>query len=126
MVSQQGDTVITRLSRAQLSGALTALHRGGFGHLTKVLDPGRSSISGQLSRLGITLPTGFTVNDDCVAVVVMAPAQTGVVEEIFRYACGCQCWTVGRTATTNPMLLASFGAKSRQRKQAQLEPVSTD
>ncbi len=97
------DTVLATVHRSQLGQLLTAVHRNGFGHLTKVLDDKRSPVRGQLERAGVAPPIGFAVELDHVVVMISAPARTGVaVELVLRYG-AVATWTTRRTSSPWPM-----------------------
>jgi len=47
------DTLIAVIPRSRLSATLTAFHRNGYGHVTRVLDPERAPVAQQLGRAGV-------------------------------------------------------------------------
>jgi hypothetical protein len=65
------------IHRDLLSNALTRFHRGGYGHVIKVMDPVRSPVNAQLQRAGVaTTRLGMQVGNSCVLLFVPAPART--------------------------------------------------
>ncbi len=71
------DTVLALVPRSNLSVVLTAFHRGGYGHVIRVLDPERAPICSQLHRAGISEPRMPTVMaPDSVIVFIPAPERT--------------------------------------------------
>jgi len=75
---ETGETVLAVMPRERLTTALTMFHRGGFGHVIRVLDPERAPIRGQLIRAGVPEARlmGCRGASD-VLLLVHAPARTG-------------------------------------------------
>ena len=75
---ETGETVLAVMPRDRLTTALTMFHRGGFGHVIRVLDPERAPIRAQLTRAGVP---GARLSRCCgasdVLLLVHAPARTG-------------------------------------------------
>jgi len=75
---ETGETVLAVMPRDRLTTALTMFHRGGFGHVIRVLDPERAPIRAQLMRAGVPaarLSRSCGATD--VLLLVHAPARTG-------------------------------------------------
>lgn len=73
-----GETVLAVMPREHLTTALAMFHRGGFGHVIRVLDPQRAPIRAQLIRAGVSearLMRCCGTSD--VLLLVHAPARTG-------------------------------------------------
>lgn len=70
------DTVLAVVPRSELSVALTAFHRGGYGHVIRVIDPERAPLPLQLGRAGVTGARIIEVGKDQVVVFVPAPQRT--------------------------------------------------
>jgi len=70
------DTVLARVTRPGLSVVLTAFHRGGYGHLLRVLDPERAPLVSQLERAGISDARMAVVGSNEVVVFIPAPQRT--------------------------------------------------
>ena len=71
------DTLLAVVPRSRLSSVLTAFHRGGYGHVTRVLDPERSPLPQQLGRAGIRESRLATADvHDAVVLFVSAPQRT--------------------------------------------------
>ncbi len=75
---ETGETVLAVMPRDRLTTALTMFHRGGFGHVIRVLDPARAPIPAQLTRAGVpgARLAGCCGGED-VLLLVHAPARTG-------------------------------------------------
>ena len=75
---ETGETVLAVMPRDRLTTALTMFHRGGFGHVIRVLDPDRAPIRAQLARAGVP---DARLSRYCgaadVLLLVHAPARTG-------------------------------------------------
>jgi hypothetical protein len=76
------DTVFGVFERDRLSDALVALHRGGFGPNTRVLDSARGDLAGQIRRSALqdaidaaSLASGLAI------VVVSAPGRAALVAD---------------------------------------------
>ncbi len=71
------DTLIAVIPRSRLSATLTAFHRNGYGHVTRVLDPERAPVAHQLGRAGVNesrIASAELV--DAVVLFVPAPKRT--------------------------------------------------
>ncbi len=81
------DTVIAVVERNRLSGLLTAIHRAGYGHHARVLDPVRGSLAGQLERAGVIGQEGLvTQATQAVIVLIHAPGRTAAVADLLQRA----------------------------------------
>jgi hypothetical protein len=69
------DTVLAVVPRSDLSVVLTAFHRGGYGHVVRVIDPERSPLAAQLPRAGVTDTRLEAVGPDQVVLFVPAPQR---------------------------------------------------
>jgi hypothetical protein len=78
------DHVIATFPRAELSAALAATHRAGFGPQTRVFDGARGDIVRQLERAGLRILDGAAPPADAVLIVVTAPGRTVIVAELFE------------------------------------------
>ena len=76
--------VIGTFPRAELSAALAATHRAGFGPQTRVFDGARGDTGRQLERAGLRMLDGVVPPADAVLIVVTAPGRTAVVAELFE------------------------------------------
>ena len=76
--------VIGTFPRAELSAALAATHRAGFGPQTRVFDGARGDTGRQLERAGLRMLDGAVPPADAVLIVVTAPGRTAVVAELFE------------------------------------------
>lgn len=73
------DTVLALVQRSRLSVVLTAFHREGYGHVTRVLDPERSPLTAQLLRAGVDRSRlAAARTDDSVLLFVHAPMRTTI------------------------------------------------
>ena len=71
------DTLIAVVPRARLSSMLTAFHRNGYGHVTRVLDPERAPVAQQLGRVGVHESRIASAElADSVILFVPAPKRT--------------------------------------------------
>ena len=75
---ETGETVLAVMPRDRLTTALAMFHRGGFGHVIRVLDPERAPIRAQLARAGVPeARLGRRCGTSDVLLLVHAPARTG-------------------------------------------------
>ncbi len=77
------DHVVATFPRAELSAALAATHRAGFGPQTRVFDGARGDVARQLERTGLRMLNGAAPPADAVLIVVTAPGRTAIVAELF-------------------------------------------
>jgi hypothetical protein len=71
------DTLLALVPRARLSSMLTAFHRNGYGHVTRVLDPERAPLAQQLGRAGVRASRIAEAEPiDSVLLFVHAPKRT--------------------------------------------------
>ena len=82
-LGSRADHVIGVFTREHLSGALSAVHRSGFGHHVRVFDGARHPAGAQLLRAGLRLVDAASVEPDELMVVVTAPGRTAMVAEMF-------------------------------------------
>jgi|SRR4051812_46426656 len=78
------DHVVATFPRAELSAALAATHRAGFGPQTRVFDGARGDTAGQLERAGLRIVDGVAPLADAVLIVVTAPGRTAIVAQLFE------------------------------------------
>jgi hypothetical protein len=78
------DHVVATFPRAELSAALAATHRAGFGPQTRVFDGARGDIARQLERAGLRILDGAIPPADAVLIVVTAPGRTAIVAQLFE------------------------------------------
>jgi hypothetical protein len=121
-VLNSDDTVLATVPRALMAQLLTAIHRGGFGHLTKVLDEKRSPVTGQLERAGVEIPLGFIVEHDHTVVMISAPARTGTAIELLRRYGAESTWTAKRTSSPWPMFKTPLSTRARGGKPSDENP----
>ena len=77
------DHVVATFPRTELSAALAATHRAGFGPQTRVFDGVRDDTARQLERAGLRVLDGAAPPADAVLIVVTAPGRTAIVAELF-------------------------------------------
>jgi hypothetical protein len=77
------DHVVGTFPRAELSAALAATHRAGFGPQARVFDGARGDTTRHLERAGLRLLDGALPPADAVLIVVTAPGRTAIVAELF-------------------------------------------
>lgn len=77
------DHVVATFPRTELSAALAATHRAGFGPQTRVFDGARGDTARQLERAGLRILDGAAPPADAVLIVVTAPGRTAIVAELF-------------------------------------------
>lgn len=113
--SRGDDVVVAAVDRAQLSFVLSAIHRNGYGHLTRVLDPERGDVAGQLRRAGIAVPAAFALDGgQRVAVMISAAARTLAAAELLHRLGAAPVWTTGRTTDPTPLLIGSLSNLTAQ------------
>jgi hypothetical protein len=78
------DHVVATFPRAELSAALAATHRAGFGPQTRVFDGARGDTAHQLERAGLRMLEGDAPPADAVLIVVTAPGRTAIVSQLFE------------------------------------------
>src|SRR5215211_6288628 len=78
------DHVVGTFPRAELSAALAATHRAGFGPQTRVFDGARGDTARQLERAGLRVLDGAAPAADALLIVVTAPGRTAIVAELFE------------------------------------------
>src|SRR5215210_5628452 len=78
------DHVVGTFPRAELSAALAATHRAGFGPQTRVFDGARGDTARQLERAGLRVLDGAAPPADAVLIVVTAPGRTAIVAQLFE------------------------------------------
>jgi hypothetical protein len=81
--SSASDHVVGTFPRSELSAALAATHRAGFGPQTRVFDGARGDTTRQLERAGLRILAGAAPPADAVLIVVTAPGRTAIVAELF-------------------------------------------
>lgn len=80
----RADHVIGIFARENLSVALSAVHRTGFGHHARVFDGTRQPVAEQLTRAGLRLVDESSMEPDDLMIVVTAPGRTPIVAELFH------------------------------------------
>ena len=78
------DHVVATFPRDELSAALAATHRAGFGPQTRVFDGARGDTVRQLERAGLRILDGPAPPADAVLIVVTAPGRTVIVAQLFE------------------------------------------
>jgi hypothetical protein len=78
------DHVVGTFPRAELSAALAATHRAGFGPQTRVFDGARGDTARQLERAGLRVLEGAPPAADALLIVVTAPGRTAIVAKLFE------------------------------------------
>ena len=78
------DHVVGTFPRAELSAALAATHRAGFGPQTRVFDGARGDTARQLERAGLRVLDGVPPPPDALLIVVTAPGRTAIVAQLFE------------------------------------------
>ena len=124
MADKTVEIAIASIERSHLSVLLTAVHRGGFGHLTRVLDPARGDVAGQLRRAGAVIPDGFVLGESRVAVMISAPARVTAASELLERHGAQRVWTVERAGASAPLLLDNASKRNRSRLHQASEPVA--
>jgi hypothetical protein len=77
------DHVVGTFPRAEVSAALAATHRAGFGPQARVFDGARGDTARQLERAGLRVLDGAPPPADALLIVVTAPGRTAIVAELF-------------------------------------------
>jgi hypothetical protein len=114
------DTLLAIIPRPRLSETLTAFHRDGYGHVTRVLDPDRAPLANQLGRAGVEhsrLADAAVV--DAVILLVLAPMRTTAAAALAVYhgAVDVEVVTSGQpvSAAVAPGLIAFAGDRRERR-----------
>jgi hypothetical protein len=129
--TESADVVVAAVDRASLSAVLTAIHRGGYGHLTRVLDPERGDVAGQLRRAGVAVPVGFAFDGTHrVGVMIWSAARTPAAAALLHQLGASDVWSTGRTTAPIPLLIGSLSnlstqaGRSRSRRHQSNEPLA--
>jgi hypothetical protein len=129
--TESADVVVAAVDRAILSAVLSAIHRGGYGHIARVLDPERGDVAGQLRRAGVSVPLGFVFDGTHrVAVMISAAARTLAAAALLRQLGASEVWTTDRTTAPIPLLIGSLSnlttqaGRSRSRRHQSNEPLA--
>jgi hypothetical protein len=77
------DHVIGIFPREELSAALAATHRAGFGPQTRVFDGARGDVTRQLERAGLAIRNDDAPPAEALLIVVTAPGRATIVAELF-------------------------------------------
>ena len=77
------DHVIGIFLRDNLSTALAAVHRSGYGPQTRVIDGARGDVDGQLRRAGLRFHDEPAFESGVLLIVVTAPGRVAAVSELF-------------------------------------------
>jgi hypothetical protein len=113
--TESADVVVAAVDRASLSAVLSAIHRSGYGHLTRVLDPERGDVTAQLRRAGIAVPVGFEFDGtQRVGVMISAAVRTPAAAALLRQLDASEVWTTGRTTAPIPLLIGSLSNLTAQ------------
>lgn len=83
---KSSDAVVGVFNRDDLSRALGATHRAGFGPQARVFDAARSDLQGQLERAGVRLPRPLDADPSTVLILVNAPGRSARVADTFARA----------------------------------------
>jgi hypothetical protein len=122
------DTVLAVVPRAALSAVLTAFHRNGYGHVTRVLDPERAPVPDQLRRAGISgCRLASLTPNACVLLHVYVPERTTPAASLAVAHGALDCELVhagGIPVTTAASLLSAAG--DRRERRAGRRTVSRD
>lgn len=99
------DAVIGVVDRSALDALLSDVHRGGFGHLARVLDPRRGDLDRQLHTAGLR-PTSTEMPEDGEAVVVAisAAARCDAARVLLQRAGAQRIETISQGAAGLPAL----------------------
>ena len=81
------DHVLGVFPREELSAALAATHRAGFGPQTRVFDGARGDVARQLERAGLEIRDDAAPPADALLIAVTAPGRTAIVAELFAELC---------------------------------------
>lgn len=123
----QPEIVVAVVDRGDLSTLLTSLHRYGFGHVTRVLDPERAEVGDQLRRAGVEVPSQMgKVAGNRLCVMVSAPARTRVAMDLLLRSGAAVAWEVERINMPQPVLLGSLNKRPRQRPVNAAEEQTAD
>ncbi len=77
-----GETVLGVVGRDRLPAVLAEIHRGGFGPVARVFDPGRGEVGAQLRRVGLPEPPEVAAADPAILVLaVTAPGRAALAAE---------------------------------------------
>ena len=121
------DTVLALVPRSNLSAALTAFHRGGYGHVIRVIDPDRAPVTSQLQRAGVDNARLTAVGPDTVILFVPAPQRATQAAALAMASGATDVELVSRGAATSetvaPRLIARAGSKRDRRASRQTVAV---
>src|SRR5215208_5467474 len=100
------DHVVGTFPRAELSAALAATHRAGFGPQTRVFDGERGDTAHQLERAGLRVLDGAAPAADALLIVVTAPGRTAIVAELFQQLGAEAVLLAARRGADTPVVVA--------------------
>ena len=119
------DTVLAAVPRSELSVVLTAFHRGGYGHVIRVIDPERAPLTLQLGRAGVTGARMIEVGKDQVVLFVPAPQRTTQAATLAMTNGAIDVELVTRGVATSesvaPTLISRAGARRASRRSASVQ-----
>ena len=122
------DTVLALVPRHHLSAVLTGFHRGGYGHLIRVMDPQRATLTTQLQRAGVAEARLTSASGDQVVVFVPAPGRTPQAASIALSNGAIDVEVVtcagATTETVTPRLIRQVGNRRNRRTARRTAPVS--
>jgi Trk K+ transport system NAD-binding subunit len=126
-VSVEGDAVVALVTRDQLSGVLTAIHRSGHGHNARVLDAARGEVKGQLRRAGVTTEVDLDLSGaENVVILIHAPGRTAKTAEMLQRAGVLAVRVVNRAGAEVPRPFVMPVPASKPRSTIPSVEVSTD
>lgn len=124
------DAVVGSIAPHALADLLTAIHRAGHGHNTRVFDPRRGDFDGQLARAGIpTNALALERRQDDAIVLIHAPRRAEQAAELLRRAgaADVQPIVIGRQSASTLLTFdpATLAKKPRRPARRRPAPVPT-
>lgn len=94
------DAVVGIIPRDELPNVLTVIHRSGLGPQARVLDPGRGSITAQLTRAGVIDPPPLDVDATGeMVLLVFSAGRMALASQAMEQFGGREIQTLGRTTS---------------------------
>lgn len=108
--------MVAAVPRDALSDVLTAVHRSGYGHRSRVIDPQRGDVVGQFVRAGVAVPEHMDVDaHNDVLLVISAAARAATATALVLSQGATRAWLTDRPVTPTSPLGGGFRPRGSRR-----------